>query len=102
MTTKFGLPLGFCLLSLGSCRPVEPVIRPDRGRITQVSVIDTLMIGRYDGVMPIPELLLHGDGLRPHLVRVQHIGEVLIPQLRGDLTRTRARRCGPIRKCPTA
>ena len=28
-----------------------------RGRITQVSVLNDLMIGRYDGVMPIPELL---------------------------------------------
>jgi Alpha-acetolactate decarboxylase len=31
-----------------------------RGRITQVSVIIVLMIGRYDGVMPIPELLRCG------------------------------------------
>ena len=32
-----------------------------RGRITQVSVLNYLMIGRYDGVMPIPELLRCGD-----------------------------------------
>ena len=32
-----------------------------RGRITQVSVLNDLMGGRYDGVMPIPELLRYGD-----------------------------------------
>jgi acetolactate decarboxylase len=32
-----------------------------RGRLTQVSVLQDLMIGRYEGVMPIPELLRHGD-----------------------------------------
>ncbi len=63
MKTKFRIPIlvGLCLLSVGSCGPDEPVTPPDRGRITQVSVIDALMIGRYDGVMPIPELLRHGD-----------------------------------------
>ena len=61
MTTTSRIPLGLCLLSLASCRPADPVTPPDRGRITQVSVIDALMIGRYDGVMPIPELLRHGD-----------------------------------------
>jgi acetolactate decarboxylase len=30
-------------------------------QITQVSVINALAAGRYDGVMPIPELLQHGD-----------------------------------------
>ena len=34
---------------------------PGPHRITQVSVIDALMVGRYDGVMPISELLGHGD-----------------------------------------
>jgi acetolactate decarboxylase len=32
-----------------------------RDRITQVSVLNELMIGRYDGVMSIPELLRYGD-----------------------------------------
>src|SRR5215469_14307634 len=32
-----------------------------RGRITQVSVLNALMIGRYDGVMPIPQLFRYGD-----------------------------------------
>jgi acetolactate decarboxylase len=32
-----------------------------RDRITQVSVLNALMMGRYDGVMPIRELLRYGD-----------------------------------------
>jgi acetolactate decarboxylase len=87
MTTKSCLPIGLCLLSLASCRPVEPVTPPDRGRIVQVSVIDALMIGRYDGVMPIAELLRHGDfgvGTLDHLD-----GEMIVMggkayQVRGD------------------
>jgi acetolactate decarboxylase len=58
-------------------------------RITQVSVIDALMAGRYDGVMPIPELLRHGDfgvGTLDHLD-----GELIVLdgkpyQIRGDGT----------------
>ncbi len=32
-----------------------------RGQMTQVSVINALMTGRYGGAMPIPELLRYGD-----------------------------------------
>ena len=87
MKTKSRIPLGLCLLSLASCRPAEPVTPPDRGRITQVSVIDALMIGRYDGVMPIPELLRHGDfgvGTLDHLDGEMIILDGKAYQVRGD------------------
>ena len=87
MKTKSRIPLGLCLLSLASCRPAEPVTPPDRGRITQVSVIDALMIGRYDGVMPIPELLRHGDfgvGTLDHLDGEMIVLDGKAYQVRGD------------------
>ena len=53
--------LGLVALSLTSCTPDQAGVGPEPDRITQVSVIDALMVGRYDGVMPISELLRHGD-----------------------------------------
>ena len=51
------LSIGLCALSLSSCKPARPVSPPPGSdQITQVSVINALMIGRYDGVMPITEL----------------------------------------------
>src|SRR6516164_3777023 len=43
--------------------PSSPPVPPPscHGRITQVSVLNALMSGRYDGVMPFPELLRYGD-----------------------------------------
>jgi acetolactate decarboxylase len=85
------------LLSLSSCTRYEPaplstrhepvVSSSCRGRITQVSVINALMIGRYDGVMSIPQLLHSGDfglGTLDHLD-----GELIVLggrayQVRGD------------------
>jgi acetolactate decarboxylase len=60
---------------------------PCRGRLTQVSVLNALMSGRYGGVMPIPELLRYGDfglGTLDHLD-----GELIVLdgreyQVRGD------------------
>ena len=49
----------FSLFGCGSATPPMPRIDPDR--ITQVSVINALMLGEYDGLMPIPELLRQGD-----------------------------------------
>lgn len=49
---------GLAALVLGSAAPEGPA---PAHRITQVSVIDALMVGRYDGVMPIAELLKLGD-----------------------------------------
>jgi acetolactate decarboxylase len=87
MKIRSRIPLGLCLLSLASCRPVDPVTPPDHGRITQVSVIDALMIGRYDGVMPIAELLRHGDfgvGTLDHLDGELIIMDGKAYQVRGD------------------
>ena len=79
--------LGLVALSLTSCTPDRPGPGPEPDRITQVSVINALMLGRYDGVMPIPELLRHGDfgvGTLDHLD-----GELIVLggkayQVRGD------------------
>src|SRR3954467_8681396 len=62
MKTRSRIPLGLCLLTLPSCTPDGPTyLPPERDRITQVWVINALMLGLYDGVMPIPEVLRHGD-----------------------------------------
>lgn len=70
------------LLSFSSCRRYEPApLSSCRGRITQVSVINDLMIGRYDGVMPIRELLRCGNfglGTLDHLD-----GELIVLDGRG-------------------
>jgi acetolactate decarboxylase len=77
-----------CLMLLPSCIRAKPAPRAaGNDQITQVSVINALMIGRYDGVMPIPELLRHGDfgvGTLDHLD-----GELIVLdghayQVRGD------------------
>src|SRR3954454_1387140 len=61
MKSRCQIPLGLLLLSLSSCKPRGAEPPSARGQMTQVSVINALMIGRYDGVMPIPELLRYGD-----------------------------------------
>lgn len=75
------------LMALSACTPARPVGAPSTGRITQVSVINALMIGRYDGVMPIPELLRHGDfgvGTLDHLDGELIILDGKAYQVRGD------------------
>jgi acetolactate decarboxylase len=76
------------LLSLSSCTPDESAPPPPRlGRITQVSVINDLMIGRYGGVMPIPVLLRHGDfglGTLDHLDGEMIVLDGRAYQVRGD------------------
>jgi acetolactate decarboxylase len=76
------------LLSLSSCTRSEPAPPPSsRGRITQVSVIDALTIGRYGGVMPIPELLRCGDfglGTLDHLDGELIVLDGRAYQARGD------------------
>ena len=60
-------------------RPKKVVLSPlGRGQMTQVSVINALMTGRYEGAMPIPELLRYGDfgvGTLDHLD-----GELICPR----------------------
>ena len=61
------LRLAPLLLLLGACRPPPPTPSapapppPSPNRLTQVSLIDALMLGQYDGVLPIPDLLRLGD-----------------------------------------
>jgi acetolactate decarboxylase len=84
--------LGLALLSLPACTPAEPASIPARtpvrpGQITQVSVIDALMIGRYDGLMPIAELLRYGDfgvGTLDHLDGELIVLDGRAYQARGD------------------
>jgi len=81
----------------------SPVPRsPCRGRITQVSVLNALMSGRYDGVMPIPELLRYGDfglGTLDHLDGELIVLDGRAYQARGDGVVVEA---GPDRSTPFA
>jgi acetolactate decarboxylase len=73
-----------------------------RRRITQVSVLNDLMIGRYDGVMPIPELLRSGDfglGTLDHLDGELIVLDGRAYQARGDGVVVAA---GPDRSTPFA
>ena len=63
----------------------EPATTPHR--ITQVSVIDALMVGRYDGIMPIRELLGFGSfglGTLDHLDGELIVLDGKAYQIRGD------------------
>ena len=77
-----------CLLSQASCAPDKPVPpRLGRGQMTQVSIINALMIGRYGGVMPITELLRYGDfgvGTLDHLDGELILLDGRAYQVRGD------------------
>jgi acetolactate decarboxylase len=75
-----------CLVPLALCSNA-PETPTAPHRITQVSVIDALMVGRYDGVMPIVELLRHGDfgvGTLDHLDGELIVLEGKAYQIRGD------------------
>jgi acetolactate decarboxylase len=81
-------PICLSLLSLSSCTRYE-LAPPSscRGRITQISVINELRIGRYDGVMPIHELLRCGDfglGTLDHLDGELIVLDGRAYQARGD------------------
>jgi acetolactate decarboxylase len=82
------LSIGLCVLSLSSCKPVRPVSPPPGSdQITQVSVINALMIGRYDGVMPITELYRYGNfgvGTLDHLDGELIVLDGRAYQVRGD------------------
>jgi acetolactate decarboxylase len=73
------------LLALPGCSPSERPRDPDD--ITQVSVINALMLGRYDGVMPIAEMLRSGDfgvGTLDHLDGELIVLDGRAYQVRGD------------------
>jgi acetolactate decarboxylase len=82
------LVVGLSLLSQSSCSAPKPLsVSYGSRQITQISVINALMLGRYDGVMPITELVRYGDfgvGTLDHLD-----GELILLdghayQVRGD------------------
>src|SRR5262249_20932706 len=73
-----------------------------RGRITQVSVLNALMTGRDDGVLPIPELLRYGDfglGTLDHLDGELIVLDGRAYQVHGDGVVVEA---GPDRSTPFA
>jgi acetolactate decarboxylase len=84
-----GMAVAIVLFAGRSLFPTSPPVPlPSfRGRITQVSVLNTLMHGRYDGVMPIPELLHCGDfglGTLDHLDGELIVLDGRAYQVRGD------------------
>ena len=89
LLTALGLGVAFLLLAGRSQLPSSPwaPLSSGRGRITQVSVLNALMIGRYGGVMPIPELLRCGDfglGTLDHLDGELIVLDGRAYQVRGD------------------
>lgn len=77
----------FGILTLTSCGPSATIDTPGRDAITQVSVINALMVGRYEGVMTIPEMLRHGDfgvGTLDHLDGEMIVLDGRAYQVRGD------------------
>jgi acetolactate decarboxylase len=78
----------FCVFGIASgCtdRPSSSPLGPDQ--ITQVSVVNALMLGRYDGVMPDPELLRYGNfgvGTLDHLDGELVVLDGTAYQVRGD------------------
>jgi acetolactate decarboxylase len=100
------LGIGVAIL-LFADRPQFPSSPPiprssGRGRITQVSVLNDLISGRYGGVMPIPELLRYGDfglGTLDHLDGELIVLDGRAYQVRGDGVVVEA---GPDRSTPFA
>ena len=87
MKTRRRIPMVFLLLFLSSCRPEAPTPGPDRDQITQVSVINALMLAQYDGVTPMRDVLRWGDFGLGTLDRLD--GELIVLdgrayQVRGD------------------
>ena len=75
------------VLTVGACAPTRNDAVPAVDAITQVSVINSLMIGRYDGVMSVSELLKLGDfglGTLDHLDGEMIVLDGKVYQIRGD------------------
>jgi acetolactate decarboxylase len=88
MMKLLGIGCGLALLALSSCSPATPAT-PAVGRdeITQISVINALMLGQYDGVIPVPALLRYGDfgvGTLDHLDGELIVLDGKAYQVRGD------------------
>jgi acetolactate decarboxylase len=62
MIQRPGIAALLCILGVANgCMQRASSPDAEHDRITQVSVINALMVGRYDGLMPIPQLLSQGD-----------------------------------------
>ncbi len=61
MKKRYCIALILLMLGLWWWQRHRAVPHRDRDEITQVSVINALMLGQYDGVMPVRELLRRGD-----------------------------------------
>jgi len=86
------------LLSISGCAPTaippaesattpRPSVDIDRDQITQVSVINALMLGQYDGQLPIADLHQYGDfgvGTLDHLDGELIVLDGKAYQVRGD------------------
>jgi len=53
--------LAVVLLVAPAVQPSSPVAPPDPDLLYQVSTIDALMLGGYDGFVPVGEVMRHGD-----------------------------------------
>ncbi|WP_435018207.1 acetolactate decarboxylase [Tundrisphaera sp. TA3] len=87
MTIPRITPIALGLLAVVGCTPDAPMPARAPDRITQVSVINALMVGRYDGVMPMSEFLRLGDfgvGTLDHLDGELTVLDGLAFQVRGD------------------
>ena len=88
LTTGIRTVVCLGLIALPGCdssSTTPPPIAPHQ--ITQVSVINALMLGQYDGLMPVGELLRHGDfgvGTFDHLDGELIVLDGKVYQARGD------------------
>src|SRR5262245_13299748 len=99
-----GMAVAIVLFAGRSQFPSSPPVPRSscRGRITQVSVLNALISGRYGAVMPIPELLRCGDfglGTLDHLDGELIVLDGRAYQARGDGVVVEA---GPDRSTPFA
>jgi acetolactate decarboxylase len=88
MKTLSRIGLCICILPIFSRIPRQAIPPPvDRDQITQISVINALMLGRYDGQATIGQLLQHGDfglGTLDHLDGEMIVLDGKVFQIGGD------------------
>lgn len=76
-----------CGRALPATAPPRSEPPPDGDRITQVSIANSLMLARYDGIISIPELLRLGDfglGTLDHLDGEMIVLDGRVYRVRGD------------------
>lgn len=92
--SQYALHSCLLVLAISGCRPDgspadpgRPEPRSEEDQITQVSIANGLMLGRYDGVVSIPEMLRHGDfglGTLDHLDGEMIVLDGRVYRVRGD------------------